>query len=229
MWWVPTESGWGANVSQQADILFITLYVYGANGQPTWFVAPATGYQGTVSGSPTFAGRLYQVTGPYFGAATFDPNATDVKDVGPITFTSPVVSQATLAYTVNGVNVTKNVVRQTWRTESLAGSYIGATLGAFTGCVSNPASEAGALYAITQSGNTVVINEQASNYTCRFTGTLTQTGRMGTIVGTGTCSDLGDQEFLASEVQAGLDFIAMRFNFNRGTCRFNGRLGGMRR
>ena len=42
LWFIPAESGWGANVIQQHDILFVTLFVYGTNGQPTWFVASST-------------------------------------------------------------------------------------------------------------------------------------------------------------------------------------------
>jgi len=229
MWWIPAESGWGANVIQQGDTLFITLFVYGTNGQATWFVGPAASYQGTVAGSQRFTGSLYQVTGPYFGAATFDKNAVSAREVGSITFTAPQVASATLAYSVNGVNVTKEVVRQTWRTENLAGSFIGATLGEFTGCTTNGASEAVAAYVITQSGNTVVIIESGSNYTCSYTGTLTQTGRMGSIAGSGTCSDLGAQSFAATEVQATLDSISMRADFRNGSCRFIGRMGGMRR
>ena len=38
-WWNPNESGWGASVLQQYDTLFIDLFVYGPNGQPTWFTA----------------------------------------------------------------------------------------------------------------------------------------------------------------------------------------------
>jgi hypothetical protein len=229
MWWVPAESGWGANVIQQGDTMFVTLFVYGPTGQPTWYVGPATTHQGVVAGAQRFTGILYRVTGPYFGAPNFNANSVDAQEVGSITFTAPFVSSATLTYSVDGVNVTKEVVRQTWRTESVAGNYIGATIGTFTGCASNGASEVGAAFGITQTGTSVVINEAGSTYTCRYTGTLTQTGRMGSISGTGTCSDLGANDFAATEVQAGLDFISMRMDFNRGTCRFSGRLGGMRR
>ena len=39
LWWVPSESGWGANISQQSDTMFVTIFVYGPSGQPIWFVA----------------------------------------------------------------------------------------------------------------------------------------------------------------------------------------------
>ncbi len=230
MWWVgPAESGWGANVIQQGDTLFITLFVYGTNNQPTWYVGPATAYQGTVAGAQRFTGLLYKVSGPYFGAPVFDTTTVNVTSVGSITFTAPRVAQATLNYSVDGVNVTKELVRQTWRTENLVGTYIGATVGTFSACASNGVIVAGAVYGVTQSGNNVTITESASNYTCSYTGPYTQSGRMGTITGTGSCSDLGSGiTFTASEVRADLDSIGMRMDFTRGSCHMVGRLGGMR-
>ena len=32
LWWVPAESGWGINISQQGDVMFATWFIYGANG-----------------------------------------------------------------------------------------------------------------------------------------------------------------------------------------------------
>ena len=40
-WWNPNESGWGASVMQQYDTLFIEIFVYDQNLQPTWFFAAA--------------------------------------------------------------------------------------------------------------------------------------------------------------------------------------------
>jgi hypothetical protein len=229
MWWNPNESGWGANVIQQGEILFVTLFVYDSSNQPIWYVAPDTGYVGSQGGGQRFTGRLYRVTGPYFGAASFNPNTVNAVDVGTLTMTFPFVASGTLQYSVNGVNVTKSVQRQTWRTESLAGSYRGATTGVFTGCSSNGNSDEAATFTITQVGSQVTINEFGNGYSCRYTGTYTQTGKMGTISGTGTCNDGAIQSFTASEVQVGLDFIAMALVTDLGSCHFAGRLGGMRR
>src|SRR5688572_16110895 len=41
LWWLPTESGWGVNIIQQYDTMFVTIFVYGADNQPHWFVGPA--------------------------------------------------------------------------------------------------------------------------------------------------------------------------------------------
>ena len=41
-WWNPNESGWGISVLQQADVIFVDLFVYDTAGNPTWFTAAAT-------------------------------------------------------------------------------------------------------------------------------------------------------------------------------------------
>ena len=229
MWWVPTESGWGANVIQQGDTLFVTLFVYGQDGKPTWYVSPATTYMGNFGGQQ-FSGTLYSTTGPYFGG-TFNPGSVVVSTVGSLTFLAPTSTTATLTYSVGGVNVTKSLQRQTWRTENLAGSYIGASVGNFTGCgtAGNGPTEQSATYTIQQTASSVTINEFGAGFTCHYVGTLAQAGKFGTITGTGTCSDGSSQGFTASEVQASVDNISMKLTTTVGSCTFTGRLAGVRR
>ncbi len=61
IWFLPAESGWGANVVQSDAFLFITFFIYGADGKPTWFTGQATK---DVSGN--FNGTLYATTGTYY-------------------------------------------------------------------------------------------------------------------------------------------------------------------
>ena len=55
-WWVPTESGWGAAVLQQASTLFVNLMVYGADGKPTWFVAASSLHDNSPAGHSVVLG-----------------------------------------------------------------------------------------------------------------------------------------------------------------------------
>ena len=227
-WWVPGESGWGANVVQQGDTLFVTVFVYGLDGTATWYVAPSTAYQGLVGGSQQFSGPLYRTTGPYFGG-TFDASGVAATPVGTLRFFTPQTADAELVYDVNGVTVTKSVTRQTWRVDNISGAYAGATVGGFDGaCFNRGGFVSPATYIARQVGTQVTIDETGPHYACRYTGTLSQTGRLGTIMGTAQCSDTGTGTFTASEVQAGLDFLSMRLNSQAGTCSFVGRMGGMR-
>jgi hypothetical protein len=56
LWWNSQESGWGMNIVQQGSIVFVTLFVYGPDGKPTWYVAPdAQPLAGDSSGNPAFS------------------------------------------------------------------------------------------------------------------------------------------------------------------------------
>lgn len=235
LWFNANEEGWGMNIIQQRDIQFITLFVYGPNGQPTWFVAPDTRYTGSdSSGTLAFSGPLYATDGPYFGARTFDEALVGARLVGSIAFAAGEVSGGAVSYTVDSVPVTKPIRRQTWRGENLNGTYIGATVGSYAGCGASRNGYLESPMTLTighDGGSTISLREQGSSYTCNYAGTYSVEGRMGRITGTGTCSDGTSQSFSADEVQVTLQAISMRLrsDFSGGSCVFTGSIGGMRR
>src|SRR4029079_14133425 len=56
LWWRSppgSENGWGVNITHQGDILFATLFTYGADGTDTWMVMDAATKiaEGTYRGS----------------------------------------------------------------------------------------------------------------------------------------------------------------------------------
>lgn len=123
LWYNPGEAGWGMNVVEQEGTLFITLFLYGPNGLPTWYVASGA-TETSASTGRRFTGLLYTTTGSYFGASTF-AGAT-VRQVGTITFAASTPVSATVSYTVDGIPVTKSVQRQTFKHINLSGTYLGA-------------------------------------------------------------------------------------------------------
>src|SRR5690606_27877307 len=42
VWWDPAESGWGLMVTDQGNVLAPYWYAPDVDGEPTWFLAPAT-------------------------------------------------------------------------------------------------------------------------------------------------------------------------------------------
>jgi hypothetical protein len=109
LWWNPNESGWGVNVTHQDNVLFATLFTYDAAGKGLWLVMSA----GVRQSDGSFAGDLYQTTGPAFNAQPFTPiGAGNVATVGTMRFTFSDGEHATLAYTYNGTAVTKAIMRQ---------------------------------------------------------------------------------------------------------------------
>lgn len=66
LWWSGTaENGWGMTIAQHGERLFNVLFVYDAQGNPTWYVQPVTQWNGGFGGQ--LFGRLYSPRGtPWF-------------------------------------------------------------------------------------------------------------------------------------------------------------------
>ncbi|HEX4779527.1 MAG TPA: DVUA0089 family protein [Usitatibacter sp.] len=110
LWWNPSESGWGVNVTHQGDVIFATLFDYDLTGQGTWYVlANAPKLSGGV-----YSGDLFRVTGPVFNASPWTP--TTATKVGTMTFQFSSGNAGILNYNVNGVQVTKAIQREVFST-----------------------------------------------------------------------------------------------------------------
>jgi hypothetical protein len=230
LWWVGTsENGWGINVIQQNSIVFTTMFVYGSTGQPTWFVGPDVAFAGASNGVTQFSGPLYQTNGPYFGGP-FNPAAVGFRQVGQVTFAFSSVDSGTLTYSVDGTNVTKSIVRQTWANNNIAGTYVGATLGNYVGCGAQSGYvEAPGILMISQSGSNVSITAQTTD-SCLYSGTYSQAGRMGSISGSLSCFNGNNGSFQATEVEAGISGLTGRGTADfGGGCTWSGSFGGIRR
>ena len=232
---LPAEGGWGVNVVQQNDTLFLTLFVYGPNNQPTWYVGSDVRLQGTAQdGSIVFEGTLYSTTGPWFGASTFDPSAVTPVAVGLVQFAASDINQARLVYSVGQTLVTKAVRRQTFAVNNLTGSYRGASLGTYAGCTAseNGYREQPAVIEINHPAGLsgITIREETAAYTCSYNGVFSQAGRVAQINANGTCTDGRNAVFIATEVQASIEGLTMRYLNNFGNnCTAVGRMGGVRR
>lgn len=233
LWFNPNEEGWGVTLTQQNQIIFVTLFIYVANGEPRWLVGPATAYLGASgSGAVTFSGPLYSATGPYYAAPTFDESQVVATPVGTVTFTAGQISSGVLTYTVGNTTITKNIQRQTWRYENVTGVYVGGSLGNFAGCGGRDGYfESPAYITVSHDGaSAVTVREEGNGYTCNYSGAYVQNGRMGTIQGAGTCTDGPAQSFIATEVQGGIGGLTMRYTVAfSGACTAVGRMGGVRR
>src|SRR6185437_13824248 len=122
LYYIGAESGWGMQLVQRGSVIFATLFVYGPNGAPTWYVATMH-----PTGAPfQWSGDLYSTTGPWFGTVPFNPANVTPTLVGTMTWTAQTVETGNVSYTVNGVAVSKNVVRHTLVFDDLNGHYVGA-------------------------------------------------------------------------------------------------------
>lgn len=231
LWWIPSESGWGVNLAHQREVVFTTLFVYGQDGKPRWYVASLFS-RGTASPF-IFDGDLYEATGPYFGNP-FNPANVARRKVGTATLDAPTTNEATLGYTVDGTTVRKAIQRQTFRNADLSGRYLGAMQGAVSGCASgNGSYEEPALFSITHTPETgafsMVVGDLVGN-TCTYTCTYVQSGRMGTFNGNSRCTDGSAATITAVEIEASFYSFNLRFGANYGgNCQEAGFLSGLKR
>ena len=108
LWWIPAESGWGMNINHQSNIVFATLFTYGADGSPLWLVMT----EGRQQPDGSFSGILYRASGPPFGASPWNPLGVSLASVGTMRIAFTGTDNATLNYTVDGIAVSKNIERQ---------------------------------------------------------------------------------------------------------------------
>src|SRR4051794_40192100 len=121
IWYTPAEPGWGVNLVQADNFLFLTFFIYGSDFRPTWYTGQLT-WDGA-----KYTGGLYLTQGTYWALPWSPANHPPAQLVGTATFTpGPNAYQATLQYSVNGVGaVTKVVERQTLTSIALGGTYAG--------------------------------------------------------------------------------------------------------
>ena len=240
LWWNPQESGWGAHVTLQHDVVFMVLFVYDANRQPRFLVAPD---MARAASGEAFDGALYTTNGPPFSGA-FDPASVTSRVVGAahLRFSAP--ASGTLEYTVDGVTVSKAITRQTWSTPDLSGEYMGGVFGTATSqsCrLGLPTFGYPGTISVTQSGDTVILDTFfnpgfAEFGNCRYTGRLVQAGRLLSITqGTYYCDYAMDPTrvfgtFEATAIESADTGFSGRFSAIEGAqCVHEGTIGGVRR
>ena len=239
LWFNPNESGWGVNVIQQYNTMFATMFIYGTDTAPRWFVAPDV--EPAPAGSQNvFTGQLYQTTGPSFTATTFDPNAVTKTVVGTVTFTFDSTTTGTLQYVINGVPVTKRITRQTWRDNVLTGNYLGGLTATGTNCGGGVANGNILIFqtlAVQHSGGQASMNVRfvsggGQDSQCTFSGPYTQAGKLGSITGNWSCTVAGASSnagaFTLSSIQADTNGFTGRFHGNDQFCTYDGQFGGVR-
>jgi hypothetical protein len=106
LWWNPSESGWGINLTHQGAIIFATLFTYAADGRDTWFVGDALRLQADGS----FTGTLRRASGPPFNTVPWTTNS--LEDVGTMSLSFSSGIKGTLRYTVDGTQVVKAIERE---------------------------------------------------------------------------------------------------------------------
>jgi len=175
-----SEAGWGINLSQQNEVLFGTMFIYGSDQKPTWYVASNM----SPTGNNAFGGPLYSFTGSYFGAPWTGHGPAN--QVGNINVVFNTATTGTLTYNVGGVVVTKNIIRQSWRVDNLTGNYIGGTTAIGSQCGGNGGILINGELTVSHQGPTFnftvdFVNGSGQQGRCTYAGSYSQVGSMGTV------------------------------------------------
>jgi YVTN family beta-propeller protein len=104
LWWNAAESGWGIHITQRREVVFAAWFTYDAVGTPHWYVASscrmsAPPFCATCVANTRCYGPLFEVTGPRFFNAAFNPAAAQTSVVGNIQIEFRDSDNATMTYT----------------------------------------------------------------------------------------------------------------------------------
>ena len=229
IWYIPAEAGWGVNVVQSNSFLFITFFIYGADGKPTWFTG-----QVNQDASGNFNGTLFSTTGTYYILpwAGFAGAVAGTVSFQPV---SPYIAR--LIYTVNGVGtVTKTIQRQTLTAITVGGTYSGAQSGTYSGCTTSttngPYRDFFDLQVTQLTNSSVTFAFSYTNVSCIFSGTLVQTGQLyGVPNANYSCSDGLNTTATMTEIKATAQGVEGRFSAPSvgGNCREDAQFSGVLR
>ncbi|HXU22998.1 MAG TPA: hypothetical protein VN697_03100, partial [Tepidiformaceae bacterium] len=142
------------------------------------------------------------------------------------------LNQATLTYTVDNVTVTKTLERQTWTSEDYSGEYLGGYSVANSNCNPinlNGTQEDGGFLSVQQNGVHITITTTTAATTCTYNGTYTQTGKLGLVNGSYSCTNAVAGSFQLFDMTPMLSGFTGRFAGQNNHCQFSGYFGGVRR
>lgn len=211
LWWNANEPGWGIQMVQRDQAIFATIYIYSTGNTPTWYTA-LMNYQGNF----VWTGDLYLSNGSWFGAVPYNPAAFLTQKVGTMTWNAPNIGSGTLSYSVNGVQVVKNLVRFQLAVDNFSGTYPAMAHLTTTGCTDptqNGVSEGPVVLTVAQNGASFQMGlGEGTTVGCTVTGSLNQTGQFGSVNGQWTCTDGTMGSFNLAEMTVGANSISLRFS-----------------
>lgn len=241
IWWAgQAEDGWGVTISQQGSILFSTFFIYGSDRSARWFTA-AMFPVAAPAGSSVWSGDMFRSTGAFYGQVPFTKDSP--TKVGTVTMSFTTANNATLVYTIDGVQVTKQIVRQTFTGNNLAGVYTGGAVMDRSGCSNsalNGIADVQGQLTITHNDPSVVMSiaftdnsGTASN--CTFRGAYVNSGRLGSISGgtwscvVGNTTVIQGTTFSMGNIDGQVNGLTSNFaGADSNRCQYSGRFGGLR-
>lgn len=226
------EDGWGVELVQRADVIFATVYTYDAQHLPIFYTATLFFAGTNASGNAIWTGDTYVTQGSWFGAP-FDHSQLVYRKVGTMTYITQFIESGALTFTVDGVTVSKQINRLTFRLDNYAGTYLGVYRLVASGCAdpsNNGTFYFPSAFTVTQAANALsIVANDSQGGTCTFSGDYTQSGQFGQTRGSFTCASgiNGGHLIFEMNVTPG-DFRGRILGSDNLGCTLNGNLSGIR-
>lgn len=195
LWWNANESGWGATLTQQSSILFVTMFVYDATGNPTWTTVSCT-----ISGA-TCSGDMLRFRGGAIPAMPWNGNALTFSKVGTMTLTFTSNDAGAMSYSIDGLGSTRQITRQIFGPlapviPGLAGQWQGAIVETRSNCTQSQINGGRATYGQydigmvgATSGPISIMLSGVTGLQCTYTGSFSTNGARLMASGGLNCSD----------------------------------------
>jgi hypothetical protein len=192
LWFNPQESGWGLNLVQQDETAFATLFVYGPDGRPTWYVASnlQVNAYSNPGGYPLFEGTLYRTQGSWHGGP-FNPGDVRVTAVGHMWVEVLAKDRLRLHYGAEGVAAVRELTRQSFAEEPVSTWYTSQFVLRVARADQSPIGtshfQADVLVHL-EDGTGFIRTDDHLGRRCEYRGPYRQAGKLVSISGTFTCT-----------------------------------------
>lgn len=195
LWWNASESGWGATITQQSTMLFITMFVYDSAGNPVWYTVSCA-----IAGT-SCSGNMLRFRGGVTPTTTWTGAGLGNSIVGTMALGFTGNDTGSMSYTLDGLGSTRQITRQIFgppapAVPGLAGSWQGAIIETRSNCTqaqNNGGRATYGQYDINLNGGTTgaiaITLSGVTGLQCNYTGNYFTNGARLMANGTLSCSD----------------------------------------
>ena len=195
LWWNANESGWGATITQQAYMTFVTMFVYDAAGNPVWYTVSC------VIAEASCSGDMLKVRGGSTPTSTWNGGSVAVSKVGTMTLNFTSNDTGSMSYTLDGLSSTRQITLQLFgpqpaATPSLAGQWQGAIIEMRSNCSHAQNNGGRATYGqydigmgVGGAGALAISLAGVTGLQCNYDGNFTTNGARLLASGTLSCND----------------------------------------
>ena len=195
LWWNPNESGWGATLTQQSGIMFVTMFVYDAAGNATWHSVSCT------ISAAVCSGDMLRFKGGATPTMPWSGSGLNFTKVGTMTLTFSSNDAGTMSYSIDGLASMRQITRQIFGPPApvipgLAGQWQGAIVETRSNCTQSQNNGGRATYGQydigmvgTNAGPISILLSSVTGLQCTYSGTFSTNGARLMASGGLNCSD----------------------------------------